>query len=375
FLPLRAYEALVLSRKAYGALGSNKHTGLQVAIARRADAAIADLSGQQQAIVRRIFLRLIQFGEGRADTRRQQLVDALRAAGDDSHLFDQTLWHLVDQRLLTLSSDEKDSSPKADIAHEALISGWPALQQWLTERREAEQTRRRLAAQAQDWIRLGRGTGGLLDNVELAEAERWLSTSDATDLGDDESIRALVETSRRAIQDAEREKEERQQRELELIRERLEQEIKARRAAQTRNRIAAISLIVLTGLTAFAINRLIDSRIKTLNSLSASSEARLASHQELEALIDGIKAGKLLKQQIRPPTFITPADVKMRVITALRQAVYETQEINRLQHEDWVYDVSFSPDGQMLASASKDKTVKLWTRNGKLLHTLQGHSD
>ncbi|NEQ15021.1 MAG: hypothetical protein F6K44_14775, partial [Moorea sp. SIO3E2] len=32
-------------------------------------------------------------------------------------------------------------------------------------------------------------------------------------------------------------------------------------------------------------------------------------------------------------------------------------------------------DGQTLASASWDKTVKLWNHQGKDLHTLTGHSD
>lgn len=366
FLPLRAYEALILPRSAYGALSGNSRTGLQVAIARRADAALADLlSHTQQVIARRIFLRLVQFGEGRADTRRQQSVDDLRAASDEPYLFDQTLRHLVDCRLLTLSGEE-DSSTKVDIAHEALIVGWPALQQWISERREAEQIRRRLTAQAQEWVRLGRSNGGLLDNIELAEAERWLPDFDALNLGYDEVLPALIKASKTAIQEAEREKEERQQRELQLVRERLEEEKKARKAAQTRNRIAVTSLIVLTGLTALAINRFIDSRIQLLNSLASSSEALLASHKELEALIDAIKAGKLLKQQ----AFITPSDVQMRVVAALRKAIYETQEINRLPHKNWVYDVSFSPNGQMLASASKDKTVTLWKRNGQKIKTL-----
>jgi hypothetical protein len=51
-------------------------------------------------------LRLIQFGEGRTDTRRQQPIDALRSAGDDAALFDATLQRLADNRLITLSGAE-----------------------------------------------------------------------------------------------------------------------------------------------------------------------------------------------------------------------------------------------------------------------------
>lgn len=37
--------------------------------------------------------------------------------------------------------------------------------------------------------------------------------------------------------------------------------------------------------------------------------------------------------------------------------------------------VSFSPDGQTIATASYDNTVKLWSKDGKLLQTVKGHSD
>ncbi|MBD2520192.1 WD40 repeat domain-containing protein [Nostoc sp. FACHB-973] len=42
-------------------------------------------------------------------------------------------------------------------------------------------------------------------------------------------------------------------------------------------------------------------------------------------------------------------------------------------HIDNIWSVSFSPNSEMLASASNDTTVKLWDKNGSLLKTLHGH--
>jgi sugar lactone lactonase YvrE len=46
------------------------------------------------------------------------------------------------------------------------------------------------------------------------------------------------------------------------------------------------------------------------------------------------------------------------------------------EHRADVYDVTFSPRGDLLASGSADKTVKLWdARTGKVIRTLEGHTD
>jgi serine/threonine protein kinase/Tol biopolymer transport system component len=43
-------------------------------------------------------------------------------------------------------------------------------------------------------------------------------------------------------------------------------------------------------------------------------------------------------------------------------------------HSGWVCSIAFRPDGQQIASAGEDGTVKIWqTDQGKLLKTLQGH--
>lgn len=254
YLPLNAYNelTLILPRNVYG----HKPTGLEVAIALQADAALGDLSNEQEAtIARRIFLRLVQFGEGRKDTRRQQIVTALRSTNEDSHLFERVLEHLVKRRLLTKSGEESEEQ-KVDIAHEALITGWPTLQQWIAERGEAEQNRRRLTQKAKEWVRLGKGESGLLDEGELKEANVWLKSSDAIYLGLDETLIELVTASEEHIREIEEGKKAAQERELELIRERLEQEKrateqekKARQAAQRVNVLlfTVALIIVLVG--------------------------------------------------------------------------------------------------------------------------------
>ena len=147
----------LLTVSAYEDLGGPGGSGLAVALAVRADATLASLSPAQRAIARRIFVRLVQLGEGRQDTRRPQAVSALRAPGDDPALFDATLRHLTNRRLLTTSADSEE--PTVELGHEAMITHWPTLADWIDESRASELTRRRIERDSDDWRRNGRDSG------------------------------------------------------------------------------------------------------------------------------------------------------------------------------------------------------------------------
>jgi tetratricopeptide (TPR) repeat protein len=188
-----------ISLDAYESLGDGKQTGLQAAMAYRADRALAMLTPRQRAIVFRILIRLVQFGEGRADTRRQQPVVALISADDARAEFDETLDRLIATRLIALNYVQARAVVMADLAHEALITGWSALDQWIKDHRDAELKRRRLDARAQEWIRLGRARAGLLDATETREARAWLASAHAQDLGGSDDLLALIKQSSRGF--------------------------------------------------------------------------------------------------------------------------------------------------------------------------------
>jgi WD40 repeat protein len=353
-LPLGAYERL----------GGDGRSGLAVAIAEKANVAMAHLSDEGKATARRILLRLVQFGEGRADTRRQQPVSALHVAGDDLALFDQTLRHLTDHRLLTLSSKEEDCDRKVDLAHEALISSWSTFRSWLDQRREAEQIRRRLEAKSAEWMRLGRGRGGLLDEAELPEAERWLVSDDAADLGYGEELPELVQASRATIEKSKQEEEAARQRELKQV-QALAGEQKRRVTILRWSAILLGVLLVLAVAAAlFARNQqnIAQQKANELEiQLMISNSQRLASAAQSQ-LPDSPETALLLAYEAA--SYHRSGLSEQVLHQVIRQSLWSPLVLRGS-------GAIFSPDGQHVLTSGNGET-QLWDLNGRFLTYFQG---
>ncbi|NEN90903.1 MAG: hypothetical protein F6K48_19095 [Okeania sp. SIO3H1] len=114
-----------------------------------------------------------------------------------------------------------------------------------------------------------------------------------------------------------------------------------------------------------------------INSMTAASEALFFSDYKFDALIESLRAGEKwtnIKQSLGKNHLSN--DTEYRIAASLQQAVYGVKEYNHLEgHGDVVWSVTFQPEGNLIASASVDKTIKLWTHDGKLEKTLEGHTD
>jgi len=384
--------------------------GIKGALESKAQAVYDSLDAEAQECARWIFLSLTQLGEGTEDTRRRVYKSELIVKKYPAPLVEKTLAALTAAKLVVVNLEEgrrggdkgtrgllgdreqgaggRGATPyflgnprngvapqevehlvwqgefvssydvTIEVAHEVLIRYWSTLRWWLEENRGRLRSQRQIEQAAQLWKHSGEQSDFLLQGVRLAEAEDiYINYTEELSFDVQRFLAACLE--------------ERQRQQLQ----------EKRRFKQAQKAVTVISIL---GLAAFSFAGLAyqqsqKAQLREIQALNSLSENFVFSHKQLEALFTSVKAGQELHKMMFFSQVMYPditKQIKTATATTLQQAIDQTQERNRLiGHSSWVSSVSFSPDGQMLASGSIDTTIKLWKRNGKLLHTLRGHSD
>lgn len=179
-LPLLSHALLETWRRRRGRTltlaGHEAAGGLRGALAQTAEEVYAELGPDRAPIARRLLLNLITPGDGTPgegapgggapDTRRPVPRDTLvPPASPEAAEAGAVLDRLARARLVTLDRDV------VDLAHEALITAWPRLRDWIDTDRERLRRHRRLTQATENWLTRRRDTGALLRGGELAEAE------------------------------------------------------------------------------------------------------------------------------------------------------------------------------------------------------------
>ena len=204
-----------LTAKAYMEMGR-----LGGALDAHAEEFFAELEPKEQTLCHQILIDLVHPGEGAADTKKRVAMDDV-ASIEPARIL---LKKLADARLVTTTGEPE--AAQAELAHEALISGWRRLRKWVNENREKSRLKQRLIDSAREWQENDKGGDFLYRGTQLAFAEESFGSS-AQSLP--KLAREFLDVS---IAQRIREREEarsRQERELELERQRAAEAEKSQR--------------------------------------------------------------------------------------------------------------------------------------------------
>ncbi|MFF4350448.1 AAA family ATPase [Streptomyces sp. NPDC001530] len=332
-LPLLSHALLATwQRRKAGRLtlaGYRAAGGIQGAVAATAERAWSDLDPAARTAARLLLLRLVRLGEDTQATRRRGTRRQLAAESTDPNKTEESLEALVRARLVTLDAET------VEITHEALLHAWPRLRDWIDEDRNDHLLRQRLEEDGRAWEGSNRDSSLLYRGSRLEQAHTWAKSA-----GDTFLTRSAVEF--------------------------LAASVRLRKRTVWISRSAVSALVVLA--------------------ILAASAAVVAWQQRDDAVFEQVVA-EADRVQHTDPSLSAQLD-----LVAHRLRPHDEGTSNRLisivnaplatpllGHTGAVYLTSFSPNGRILATASYDRTVRLWnvadpTRPKPLGKPLTGHT-
>lgn len=151
--------------------------GIDGALQRRASALYDELDRPQQEAARQLFLRLVVVGDDDQRSRRRVAAREVVSLAVDTIAMQQVIERFGQHRLLSFDSDRLTGAPTVEVAHEALLTAWPALEQWIDESRDDLRRHASLATALREWQLAGEHDEYLLTSARVSEFEGWAATS------------------------------------------------------------------------------------------------------------------------------------------------------------------------------------------------------
>jgi WD40 repeat protein/DNA-binding SARP family transcriptional activator len=376
------------------------------ALVRYADEVYEALDEQEQIAAQRIFVQLVQPGQGTEDTRRI----AVRSE------FGEDLWQLIqylaDERLVVTGRDD-EGQEIVEIIHETLIKEWGRLRGWMNNMRSFRIWQEGLRTSLREWDESGRDEEALLQGVPLSNAESRLL----------ERGEALSETERFFIQSSLRKRTEEQR--TETIRQEQEERLKRRSRTflQALVGVFLLATVVSAWLAWVARQEALEAMQAYSLSLAASARQALLEKDIPTALVLALAANDITEppresQRILLDAAFSPGSRKRYTVTELfpgvegpplsvamrpdgksvligffdgtvvhweiptgreiwrsighRQGTYDP---NRIRSYSGVNDIAWSPDGLTAVSVGDDGMVIVWEAlSGNELLRFKGHS-
>ncbi|MET8681145.1 AAA family ATPase [Streptomyces sp. NPDC004647] len=332
-LPLVSHALLATwQRRKAGRLtlaGYRAAGGIQGAVAATAERAWSGLDPAARTAARLLLLRLVRLGEDTQATRRRGTRRQLAEETTDPNKTEESLETLVRARLVTLDAET------VEITHEALLHAWPRLRDWIDEDRNGNLLRQRLEEDGRAWEGSNRDTSLLYRGSRLEQAHHWAKSAGETFL-----TRSAVEF--------------------------LAASVRLRKRTVWISRGAVSALVVLAmlavGSTVVAWQQRDDA---VFEQVLAEADRVQYTDPPLSAQLD------LVAHRLRP----NDEGTNNRLISIVNAPLATPL----LGHTGAVYLTSFSPNGRILATASYDRTVRLWdvsdtSRPRQLGKPLTGHT-
>ena len=337
--------------------------GVALSLTQRADheyEELVKLDPAYEQTIRHVMLRMVAVSEGELTARRRVSWSELEYPEPENQRVKQVIKRFSAARLLIEGQDTEGKS-YVEPAHDALVQGWQKLLVWKQDRKEQEISilQRQLTAVAQDW------------KNQQPEKFQWNTAPRAwfQQLGKRNQQLGLLWNANPRLDFLKQVLNSQTDNWLNQV----ETEFVVSSLERRRNnhlRAYGLGALVLAGVLLFAFNQWNQNQQTQSINLATSSRQRFGRDQQLDALLDGLKAGKTLQRAVNAPPEIT-----IPVVTALQQVVYGVKEHNRLEgHSTAVSGVSFCNDDKTIASVSRDGIIKRWGLDGKELDTINGQT-